>query len=162
LKKKGNHPEENMRMSRRKFGWAGASALCLATLGLGTKLAAQSSDEAALGQAVEAFRKAMLAADGAQFTVLCADEMSYGHSAGRLETKAELITDARSGRLVWKFINLSDQTIKIVGNNGIVRHILTGETQSEGKTNAVKIGILMVWQKQGDNWKLLARQAYRI
>jgi hypothetical protein len=37
---------------------------------------------------------------------------------------------------------------EIVGNNGIARHILTGETESEGKTNAIKIGVLMVWLKQ--------------
>jgi hypothetical protein len=67
-----------------------------------------------------------------------------------------------SGRSVWKFITLADQSNQIVGNNAIVRHILTGETASEGKTNAIKIGILMVWQKQDERWKLLARQAYRI
>ena len=33
---------------------------------------------------------------------------------------------------------------------------------SEGKTNLIKIGILMVWQKQDGRWKLLARQAYTI
>jgi ketosteroid isomerase-like protein len=31
---------------------------------------------------------------------------------------------------------------------------LTGETESAGKTNAVKIGVLMVWQKQDGRWKL--------
>jgi len=39
---------------------------------------------------------------------------------------------------------------------------LTGETESEGKTNAIKFGVLMVWQRQDGRWKLLARQAYRL
>jgi hypothetical protein len=43
-----------------------------------------------------------------------------------------------------------------------VRHLFTGENESDGKTNAVKIGVLMVWQKQDGRWKLLERQAYRI
>jgi ketosteroid isomerase-like protein len=123
---------------------------------------AQSSDEAAIAQAVEAFRKAMLGADRSQFEALCADQLSYGHSAGRLETKAQFIDGSTSGRTTWKFITLTDQTNQIVGPNAIARHILTGETVSEGKTNAIKIGILMVWQKQDGRWKLLARQAYRI
>ena len=55
-----------------------------------------------------------------------------------------------------------DQSTQIVGNNAIVRHILTGETESEGKTNAINIGVLMVWQKQDGRRKLLARQAYRL
>jgi len=125
-------------------------------------VAAQSSDEAAVAQAVEAFRKAQLAKDRNQFETLCADQMSYGHSSGRIETKIQFIDDATGPRSVWKFIDLSKQNIQIVGNNAIVRHIFTGENVSEGKTNAIKIGILMVWQKQDGRWKLLARQAYKI
>ena len=125
-------------------------------------VAAQSSDEAAVAQGVEAYRKAMLAADRSQFEAICADQLSYGHSAGRIETKAQFIDGAVSGRSVWKFITLTDHSNQIVGNNAIVRHIFTGENESEGKTNAIKIGILMVWQKQDGRWKLLARQAYKI
>jgi ketosteroid isomerase-like protein len=123
---------------------------------------AQSSDEAAIAQAVEAFRKAMLGADRSQFEALCADQLSYGHSSGKLETKAQVIAAAVSGKSTWKFITLTDQSSQIVGPNAIVRHILTGETLSDGKTNSIKIGILMVWQKQDGRWKLLARQAYKI
>ena len=111
---------------------------------------------------VEAFRTAMLKQDKAKFDQLCADQMSYGHSAGRLETKAEFIAAATSGKSTWNFITLSDSTVSVVGTNAIARHILTGETLSEGKTTAIKIGVLMVWQKQANDWKLLARQAYRI
>jgi hypothetical protein len=57
----------------------------------------------------------------------------------------------------WKFITITDQTIKIVDNDAIVRHTLTGETERDGKTNPVKIGVLMVWHKQDGNGKLLAR-----
>ena len=125
-------------------------------------VAAQSGDEAAVTQAVEAFRKAQLTKDRNQFEALCADQMSYGHSSGRIETKKQFIDDATGPRSVWKFIELSNQKIQIAGNNAIVRHVFTGETVSEGKTNAIKIGILMVWQKQDGRWKLLARQAYKI
>ncbi len=123
---------------------------------------AQSGDEAAVAQAVEAFRKAQLAKDRNQFETLCADQMTYGHSSGRIETKKQFIDDATGPRSVWKFIDLSKQTIQIVGTNAVVRHIFTGENVSGGKTNAINIGILMVWQKQDGRWKLLARQAYKI
>ena len=59
-------------------------------------------------------------------------------------------------------MTLTDQRRQIVGDTAIVRHILTGATESEGKTSAVKIGVLMVWQKQDGRWELLARQAYRL
>jgi Domain of unknown function (DUF4440) len=136
--------------------------MALALLTGAHSVPAQSSDEAAISQAVEAFRKAMFGADRSQFEALCADQLSYGHSSGKLETKAQLIDAAMSGKSTWKFITLTDQTSQIVGPNAIARHILTGETVSEGKTNAVKIGVLMVWQKQDGRGKLLARQAYKI
>lgn len=125
-------------------------------------VAAQSSDEAAVAQAVEAYRKGMLTADRTQLEAICADQLSYGHSSGRIETKTQFIDNAVSGRSTWKFITLTDQSSEIVGNNAIVRHIFTGENESAGKSNAIKIGILMVWQKQDGRWKLLARQAYKL
>jgi ketosteroid isomerase-like protein len=136
--------------------------MALALLTGAPGMAAQSSDEAAIAQAVDAFRNAMLTADRSQFEALCADQLSYGHSAGKIETKAQFIDGATSGQSVWKSLTLTDQSHQIVGNNAIVRHTLTGETENDGKTTPVKIGVLMVWQKQDGRWKLLARQAYRL
>ena len=60
-------------------------------------------------------------------------------------------------------IDLSDQTISLVDNEAIVRHLMTGETISPaGQVTPVRIGVLQVWQKQGSDWRLLARQAYRL
>jgi ketosteroid isomerase-like protein len=123
---------------------------------------AQSGDEAAVAQAVEAFRNATLKADRSQFEALTADQLSYGHSAGRVENKAQFIDGATSGRSTWQFITLTDQTINIVGNTAIVRHTFTGESERDGKTNPVKLGVLTVWHKQDGHWKLLARQAVRL
>src|SRR5499426_666346 len=136
--------------------------MALALLGVAPVAAAQSGDEAAVAQPVEAFRNAALKADRSQFEALTAYQLSYGHSAGRVENKAQFIDAATSGRSTWKFITLTDQTSQIVGNTAIVRHTLTGETERDGKTNPVKIGVLMVWHKQDGHWKLLARQAVRL
>ena len=151
-----------MNINRRYLALACAGALAVLGAGSAHVALAQAGDEAAVAAAVESFRTAMLKTDKAKFDALCAEQMSYGHSAGRLETKAEFIAASTSGKTTWNFITLSDATVKVVGDNAIARHILTGETLNDGKTTAIKIGILMVWQKQGADWKLLARQAYRI
>jgi ketosteroid isomerase-like protein len=36
------------------------------------------------------------------------------------------------------------------------------ESETDGKINHTKIGILAVWQKQDGGWKLLARQGYKL
>jgi len=71
--------------------------LALALLGA-APVVAQAGDEAAVAQAVEAFRNATLKADRSQFEALTADQLSYGHSAGRVENKAQFIDGATSGR----------------------------------------------------------------
>jgi len=151
-----------MEITRRHLVLASTGALCMTALSLSSAVAAQSTDESVLVQAVEAFRNAMLKADRSQFDGLCAEQLSYGHSGGRIETKSQFIDGATSGRSRWKFITLTDQTQQIVGNTAIARHILTGETERDGQTNPVKIGVLMVWHKPADHWTLLARQAYKL
>jgi hypothetical protein len=111
--------------------------------------------------AVEAFRNAMLKADRAPLEALTADQLSYGHSAGRVEDKTQLITAATSGPLRRKFITLTDHTVQMVGDHAMVRHPVTGETERDGKTHPVTIGVLMVWPQQNGDWKLLARQGVR-
>jgi hypothetical protein len=151
-----------MTLQRRHLGIAGAGALAFVVSGIAGTALAWTGGEAAVAKAVEAFREAMLKKDKVAFDKLCAEEMNYGHSAGRMETKAQFIADATGARSEWKAITLSDASVKVVGSNAIARHKLTGETLSEGKTTAINIGILMVWAKQGADWKLLARQAYRL
>ena len=138
----------------------GAALLGSAVLGAGGAVAAPD-DEAKVTAALEAFRQAMLNADRKQFEALIANQVTYGHSSGRVQTKKEFIDEATSGKSVWKSITLSDTIVKLAGANAMTRCVFTGESQSEGKTNAVKIGVLMVWVKQNGKWRLLARQGYK-
>jgi ketosteroid isomerase-like protein len=149
-----------MTFNRRYLAYGGAGVLGVALMGRLSDVAAGSGDEAAVKQSVESFRKAMLGNDRSRLDALTADQLSYGHSGGRVENKAQFLDAAVKSR--WKFIDLSDESNQIVGNNAISRFTLTGETESDGKINAVKIGVLMVWLKQADDWKLLARQAVKV
>jgi ketosteroid isomerase-like protein len=123
---------------------------------------AQSKDETAVATAVESLRKAMLDADKANLDKYTAPELSYGHSSGRVETKAEFVESLVTGKSDFTSINLTDQTIKMAGNTAIVRHVLAGETNDNGNKATVKLSILTIWQKQKGEWKLLARQAVRL
>ena len=138
-----------------------ATLTALAATGLSPAIAA-TKDEAAVADAIEAFRKAMLGSDRKAFAALCADALSYGHSSGKLQDKTVFIEQATNGSSTWTAIALSDKTIRIAGANAIARFTFTGQSVSQGKTNDVKIGILMVWTKQGGHWRLLARQGYKV
>lgn len=124
-------------------------------------LFSQSTDEKSVADAVEALRKAMVSADKAALEKLTAKDLSYGHSSGLIEDKTAFIQEFIDGTTVFLSINLLDQTIKISGNVAIVRHRLTGDTNNKNVPGKVDILVLLVWQKQKGEWKLLARQAAR-
>lgn len=124
--------------------------------------AAQSKRERAVAQAVEALRKAMIEADSASLYSLTKNELSYGHSSGRVEDKTTFIRSLTSGASDFVTIDLSDQTVKVADKTAIVRHTLSAQTNDNGKPGSVKLSILTVWEKDWGKWKLLARQAVRL
>jgi len=150
-----------MSISRRHLVAAGA--LALGGLGLlrSSSAIAESADEAAVAQAVEALRQATFGQGKAQLDALCAEQLSYGHSDGRVQNKAEFITGVMTRKAILKSLTLSDHTIAVVGANAIARHKWASESETDGKVTSTKIGVLQVWLKQDGAWKLLARQAVR-
>ena len=125
-------------------------------------VAAQSADEATVAQAVENLRKAMFERNVKQFEALISENVSYGHSAGRIENKQEFIKAALANKAVMKSLAFTDQTVKITGSHAVVRNTYNGVSELDGKTNTTKIGVLLVWAKEDGTWRLYARQAYRL
>lgn len=117
-----------------------------------------------VSDAVEQLRQAMISADGALLDRLASFELSYGHSNGNIQNKQEFISSFTSGESVFLSIELSDQTVRVVNDTAIVRHLLLAETNDKGKGPAtVKISILLVWVKNDEGqWQLVARQAVRV
>jgi hypothetical protein len=125
---------------------------------------AGSPDEEAVAKNLEAFRAAQIAADAKAFDALCAAELSYSHSDARVEDKATFIANATSGKQ--KFISLAykDPQIRVVGPAAIVRFHWLGEAEAvaDGKKSSTNLHILMNWQKQGSDWKLLSRASTKL
>ena len=114
--------------------------------------------------AVEQLRNAMISADGIRLDQLASAELSYGHSGGQMQNKQEFISSFTSGESVFISIEISNQTIRIIGNTAIVRHTLSAATNDKGKgPGNVNINILLVWIKNDEQvWQLVARQAVKV
>lgn len=150
-----------MHITRRHLTVAGALALGGVGLWRSSSAVAESADEMAVAQAIEALRKAMFGQEKPQLEALCAEQLSYGHSDGRVENKTQFINGVMTRKAILKSLTLSDHTITIVGTDAIARHTWASESETDGKPTSTKIGVLQVWQKQGGTWKLLARQSVR-
>jgi ketosteroid isomerase-like protein len=138
-------------------------ALAIGLLGVVPALAA-SADEEAVAKSVEAFRAAQVAADAKAFDALCAPELSYSHSDGRVEDKAVFIANATNGKSKWLSLKYEDPKVRVVGDAAIVRFHWLGEQESaaDGKKSSTNLHILMNWQKQGADWKLLTRASTKL
>jgi ketosteroid isomerase-like protein len=138
-------------------------ALAIGLAGVVPAVAA-SADEDAVAKNVEAFRAAQVAADPKALDALCAAELSYSHSDARVEDKATFIANATSGKSKFLSLEYKDPTVRVVGPAAIVRFHWVGESQAvaDGKKNSTNLHILMNWQKQGSDWKLLSRASTKL
>ena len=154
-----------MRVSRRHlaeclpaFGLVAAAAL------VAGKAYAVTADEETVAKRLEAFRTAQFEHDAKALDGLCAAELSYSHSDAHIEDRATFIKNATSDKSKFLSLEYKDPWIRVVGDTAIVRFhwVAESETIPEGKKSATNLHILMIWQKQGPEWKLLARASTKL
>ncbi|WP_375457547.1 nuclear transport factor 2 family protein [uncultured Enterovirga sp.] len=137
--------------------------LAAAAVSAATGLRAASPADDAVAQRVEAFRAAQVAADPKALDALCAPELTYSHSDGRVEDKAAFITNATAGRSRFTKLEYRNPSIRIVDYAAIVRFNWVGQqVATDGRTTDTNLHVLMVWQKRGSDWLLLARATTKL
>jgi len=149
-----------MNIDRRQLA---LPALALGLLSIVPVPAFAGADEDAIAKNVEAFRAAQAAGNAEGLAPLCAEEMSYSHSSGAVDTKAALLAGVKNANYKWTTLEYKNPTVKVVGPAAIVRFNFVGEQEfTDGKKTPQNLHILMNWQKQGNDWKLLSRAATKL
>jgi Domain of unknown function (DUF4440) len=123
---------------------------------------AQQNDDPTLTNTIEAFRKALIDPTKADLDKLTMNELTYGHSSGMIQDRAAFEQALLSGASDFVSIDLSQQTMHVVGNTAWVRHVLSAVTNDGGKPGETHLSVLTVWMKVKGQWKLLARQAVKV
>jgi ketosteroid isomerase-like protein len=141
----------------RHFYW-----VFLIVITVSNTTSAQSQDEALVAQAIERFRVAMVQPDSAVLADLASDDLEYVHSSGTVRNKQGFIDEFMKRWTYFTKATISNQTIKITGDNAIVRHRLVADSKIAGYPPVIDIIILMVWRKEDGKWKMLARQAAKV
>lgn len=122
-----------------------------------------AKEEQAVQLATANLIKAMLKPNEEELNKLASDKLSYGHSSGKVETKEDFVQTLVSGKSVFEEINITDERIDVVNQTAIVRHILQAKTNDPGKgPGNIKLGIILTWVKNQNDWQLLARQAFKL
>ena len=79
-----------------------------------------------------------------------------------MEDKKAFIKEIVDGPYDYLTISTEEQIITIAGKNAVVRHRFNVQATNDGTPASLTLGVLMVFQKQGKSWKLLARQGYKL
>jgi ketosteroid isomerase-like protein len=109
--------------------------------------------------AMDAFKEAMTHKDGAALGKLLADDLTYVHSAGQVQTKAEVIQSIVSGKTIVERMDYSDTSVRFYGKTALVRGRVDLYHSS---TTIVHMNVLHVWIRSPQGWQMVARQATRL
>ena len=138
-----------------------ATALTL-LLALVAPAFAASPDEVAVAKAITTLSEAIVAPDQAALRKITWPELSYGHSAGSVENQQQFIDALVSKRSVIASIENPKMSSSVVGDIAISRGTMTFVVAGAGAPSRVDLTLLLIWQKRGGEWRLLARQAYKV
>ena len=112
-----------MELSRRDLAAAGALAVAFGATSLIGPALAESGDEAAVKKAVEDMRTAYIKQDKAALEAMTMPQLTYSHSSGRIEDKAQFIKGVMDRKSTLKSLEFPDFTIHVVGDVAIARHL---------------------------------------
>lgn len=115
-----------------------------------------------MAEAVDHLTQAMLNKDISQLEALTAENLTYGHSSGKIQDRKDFISDIESGKSAFKKLEMLNQTITLSGDVALVRHHFSAQAIKGSELVPTEIENLQVWQKQHGKWLLVGRQAFRL
>jgi ketosteroid isomerase-like protein len=142
--------------------------LMLALVALAIPSAAQAADpadEKAVTTTLEAMAEATIGKDAATLARIYGDDLTYSHSAGFTETKAQVLANIKGERVAGTFMKFSDTTIRIYGDVALAKGIVDFRSAASGRMldNHLNILWVLVRRPQGPHgWQVVARQTTRI
>src|SRR5581483_2343681 len=105
---------------------------------------------------------AMAQKDIATLNDVLADDLVYTHSSARLDTKASLIDNMRSGATVYSSVVPSDVKAQDCGDTVVLTGVARISVNSGG--NAMNFGVRFtdVYANRGGRWQMVAWQSTRL
>jgi ketosteroid isomerase-like protein len=150
-----------MKLNRRNLTAAGLASAGAAVMSIAMSNTASACDTDDILKAIEDYRKAMVAGDGARLLEMSSDAMSFGHANGVVQTKVEFVKTVVDKAEVFKSIKLYDHDIKTNGDQAIARHTFDASLTFQGKDLDLVLSIVQVWRKEDGRWRLFTRQSFK-
>ena len=123
--------------------------------------AGAQTEEEKLTATLKEFHQALVNKNTTSINQQTDKALSYGHSSGWVETKADVIKDLEIGYIVYH--SYKEDSLNIVINESMAnaRFVADINATMNGNTNTIHLKVLEVWVKKGKRWLLFARQGVR-
>lgn len=105
---------------------------------------------------------ALVKADGAALEKLYSDNLTYTHSSGSTDTKAEYITNLKAGKTKYESLMREDVKVRVFGNTALHTSKTHIKLISNGQPSSFAVKMLHVWVKEGSSWRMVAHQTTRL
>jgi ketosteroid isomerase-like protein len=121
-----------------------------------------SKGETEVMAAMDAWKQATMKKDGAALAKLLHPDLTYSHSNGHNESKADVLKSVTAGKATVEAIDFSETTVRVYGNTALVRGKVDIRNNTAGKSTTANLNILHVWIKGPQGWQMVGRQATRL
>lgn len=144
-----------------RFSRTIAGACLVAALPLTGHLNAQpATAEQAVRQVEDRRVKATIDNDFATLEAVLADDLTYGHSNGVVDTKASYIESLRSGKTKYLTIERTPSVVRVYGDTAVVTGTATVGLRGQPAPFALRYTLAYV-RREGQ-WRMVAWQSTRL
>jgi ketosteroid isomerase-like protein len=108
--------------------------------------------------AMESWKQAVLKKDAAALDRLLHPDLTYSHSDGKTQTKADILKalpDTQS-------IMFGDSTVRVYGNTALVKGPVEFVNNTATGPTTIQLSVLQVWLKGPSGWQLVARHSTKL
>jgi hypothetical protein len=136
-----------------------AAALLLALAGHGL-LAQPPATEQTVRQVEDRRIKALIDDDFATLEAVLADDLTYGHSNGVVDTKASYMETLRSGKTKYQTIERLPSVVRLYGDTAIITG--TATVGLRGQAAPFTIRYTLAYVMRDGQWRMVAWQSTRL
>lgn len=121
-----------------------------------------SAEQSQVMMKMLSLKNSLIGKDSVEMMNLLANEVTYGHTNGLIQTKPQLIRDVMNGVQDYQSIEPSNMGIRIYENTAVVTMNSKVTMNYQGKPLEMNMFVTLVWIKNNNDWKLVARQSVKV
>jgi len=106
--------------------------------------------------------KALAMSDISKLDQIVGNDLIYISPVGKVQTKADIVTDLKSGALKVSSIEPVEMTVRIYGNTAVVNYMTVSKFIDNGKDYNNQIRSTSVYVKRQGRWQLVSQQMTRV